>query len=200
MICDHGGVLSPVLRLLAALTLACAGLVLTGLPAQACTCEPGASLESQARRADVVFSGVLRSQERSNRHDVYTIDVERIYRGRVADTLVEISSVTRGTCGLGALKLDRSYVVFGSGSSPGLESEKCMGTSRATPSYVDQVEQVLGQGNPIPQPPGPAPSGVDPEYTRLDDSAPPEFTRLAAPGGAMVLLGLLGLVVFRQRG
>lgn len=200
MICDHGGVLSPVLRLFAALTLACAGLVLTGLPAQACTCEPGASLESQARDAEVVFSGVLRSQQRSKRLDTYTLDVERIYRGRVTDTPVEVTSETRGTCGLGALKLDRSYVVFASGPSQRLESQKCTGTSRATPSYVDEVEQVLGRGNRVPEPSGPQPSGVDPEYTRLDGTAAPEFTRLAAPGGAMVLLGLLGLVLFRKRG
>lgn len=198
MICDDGGVPAHLRRLLIALALACSGLVLTGVPAQACTCRDGESVDQQARRADVVFSGVLRSQERRAKEQVYTLDVERIYRGRVADTPVEVASSSSTTCGLGRLEVDRAYVVFATRGEAHLESAKCTGTGRATPALVADVERALGPGNQVPDPPVDEPAPA-PEYTPVDDSEPPQFTRLAAPGGAMVLLGLLGLVLFRKR-
>ncbi len=200
MICDDGGVRVPLLRLLSALALACAGSVLTGLPAQACTCGPTGSVASHARQADVVFSGVLREQVRERKRDTFTFDVERIYRGRIAETPVEVTSSATNTCGLGRLKADRDYVVFATGTDQRLRAEQCVGTGRATPAYVADVEDVLGAGNRIPQPGGEENGGaVDPVYTRVEGGTPPEFTRIAAPGGAMVLLGLLGLVLFRKR-
>jgi len=197
VICDDGGVPSHVRRLLTALALACSGLVLTGTPAQACTCKDGDTVAQQARRADVVFSGVLQTRERRARQEVYTLDVQRVYQGRVAESAVDVASPTT-SCGLGRLQADRAYVVFATGSGDGLESRKCTGTGRATPAYVADVERVLGPGRAIPDPPVDEPA-PDPEYTRVDGSEPPEFTRIAAPGGAMVLLGLLGLVLFRKR-
>ncbi len=201
MICDDVPVPRRLLRLVSALALACAGLVLTGLPAQAaCTCEGQDTVAQHAKRADVVFAGVLRSQRRAGQDRVYTVDVERIYRGRVADTPVEVSTSTRNPCGLGSLDVDRDYVFFATrASGPSLVSAKCTGTGRATPAYVDDVEQALGAGNAVPQPPVPEPQRPEPEFTRLADAEPMPFTRLAAPGGAMVLIGLLGLLLFRKR-
>lgn len=201
MICDDGGVSASVRRLLLALALACSGLVLTQVPAAnaVCRCTPVTNVRIEARAADVVFSGVLVDQRSTRIRTTYSLEVKRIYQGRVADSRVEVvSDARRSRCGLGDLRLDRPYVVFATGASR-LQSKLCSGTSRATPAYVADVERVLGPGTAIPKPPPPGQDPPKPEYTRVGDADPPEFTRLAAPGGAMVLLGLLGLILFRKR-
>ncbi len=209
MICDHGAVSIPLRGLLPALALVCSGLVLTqAAPAHAaCSCGSVSSVRTDARDADVVFTGVLVKQESGGKLTTYTLDVERIYRGRVADSPVEVVSARRsgGGCGLGRLDLDTAYLVFATRASarlgPGqLSSGECAGTDKATPSYVAEVERELGPGNEIPKPPTPGSTPEEPEYTRVEDADPPKFTRLAAPGGAMVLVGLLGLILFRKRG
>lgn len=197
MICDDGGVSASLRRLLLALALACSGLLLTQLPAQACSCG-GRGIQGHARSADVVFSGMLVQAETGRNRDIYTLDVERIYQGRVDDTPVEVVASKEFACGV-ELRADRAYVLFVREDGLRLTSGGCTGTDRATPAYVADVERVLGPGTAIPKPPPPGQEPSTPEYTRVEDADPPQFTRLAAPGGALVLLGLLGLVVFRTR-
>lgn len=189
------------LRPLLALLLACGALALVGTPAQAaCTCD-APSVRQAAQGADVVFRGTVVRQRVQGNVRSYSLEVERIYRGRVAETPVVVESPAQASrCGLGRLADGSSYVVFGLERAAALRTSRCEGTEEATPRFLRQVEEVLGAGNPLPQPEEPAPTRPEVAYTRVADTEPPDLTRLAAPGAALVLAGLLGLLVFRRRG
>jgi hypothetical protein len=102
----------------------------------------------------------------------------------------------QGDCDLRGLRVDRSYVFFVTEEGAELRADRCGGTALADDKYVGQVEDVLGAGTPI----GAAPPADNPppEFTRVADAEPETLTRMAAPGIALVLVGLLGLVVVRR--
>jgi hypothetical protein len=188
------GVPHPIRLVLPALVLACAGLVLTPTAAQACKCQVP-SVAQASRQADVVFTGLMLGQQRAGREIDLAFEVDRIYKGEVLSDTVDITSPT-DSCGL-KLTEDQSYVVFAVDNRSRLVSEECYGTTRARSREVAAVEKALGPGESF-QPPAPEP--VPPTYTKVhDDDVPPEFLRVAAPGAAMVLVGLLGWLVVRRR-
>ena len=187
----------PIRRLLGALVpallLACAGLVLAPTAAQACSC-PVPQVAKASRQADVVFTGRMLGQQKTGNQIDLALEVDRIYQGEVDSDTVDVASPT-DSCGLKLVE-DQSYVVFAVDGRQGLVSEECYGTVRATTKAVRAVEKVLGPGEKY-QPPTPEPAKA--VYTRVLDERPPEFTRAAATGAAMALVGLLGWVVVRRR-
>jgi hypothetical protein len=192
VICDDGGVPHPLRRLLLALVLACSGVVWTQVPAQACTCQIP-SVSRAASQADVVFSGVLLGEDRGNRQARLALEVDRVYKGDPGATPVEVASPT-DSCGL-RLTEGQAYVVFAVSGRTDLTSERCDGTARARGSVLTAVERALGPGERFEEPPL---EPAKPTYTRVLDAEPPEFTRLAAPGAALVLVGLLGWLLVRR--
>jgi hypothetical protein len=69
------------------------------------------------------------------------------------------------------------------------------GTAEATRKLTRQVVHRLGNGaQPEPNPPATA------TFTKVAHANPPRLTRLLAPGAALLLLSLLGLLVVGRLG
>jgi len=203
---------SAVRRLLAACLLA-ASVVLVAAPTSgAATAAPGDCLRispaDAAEAADAVFTGVVISVRRTSKatpNEAATfaneVQVELVFKGAIRTTTVPVATrgSTRTLPGLGALTKGERYLFFGraldSTSSPAIVSGGCSGTGVAVSDQVTRVEELLGEG----QPPVP-PEEPEASFARVDDTDPTDFTRSAAPGLALVLVGLLGLVVVRRLG
>lgn len=201
MICCDGRVFQNARRLLAALFLAGSGVVLAQMPAHACSCV-STTMQAQAKRADDVFSGTVTdaTSTKSGKQTTWTYDVEveRIYKGDVATSTVQVTSqggTSGSSCGLGQLPADKPYVFFAQAEGSELSAGACGGTAPATPHRVKTVERVLGDGH-TPAAPEPAPEKA--VFTRVADAEPTDLSRIAAPGVALVLAGLLGFFVVRR--
>ena len=86
---------------------------------------------------------------------------------------------------------------MGSSASTGVNSADsgAGGTVPVDAEVVDKVVRLLGEGrDPVP----PVPESA--EFTPVETGEPTTLARAAAPGLALVLIGLLGLVVVRGLG
>ncbi len=194
---------SPVLRrLLIALLLACPAIVLSQMSAHAaCSCKPG-NVQQSAQSADAVFSGVLAGQSTGPtgtdgaRETTYEIEAETAYKGDIRTADVVVTS-PKNACTLGKLVADRKYVFFVTMDGAAFTTDRCGGTGPANATLVDKVERVLGTGSDVGVAPPAAAEAA--EFTKVDDAEPDSLTRLAAPGAALVIVGLLGLILVRLR-
>lgn len=187
--------LVPARRLVAALVLAGCALGVGALPA-------GADTQADAKRASAVFTGtvtdVRRTPERGARPATATYDVrvDRVYKGSVRTETVQVASArTSKTCRRLGLSPQREYVFFVAAEASAFRADTCSGTAGATGRLIARVQRMLGDGRlPVPAPPEQA------VFTRVADAEPATLTRMAAPGVALVLVGLLGLIVVRRVG
>ena len=176
-------------RRLVALALASGALVATTAAPASAACEhPDATLEQQTMRADAVFTGTVADRRAAGRKVTYDVDVDLVHKGDIGEqATVETPSGTKA-CGVPDLKPDQEYVWFVAEDGDTLTATRDGGTTRATSAHVQQVEDLLGQGT-SPTPPVPAQATFTPV---AGDQA--ELTRIAAPGVALVIVGLLGLL------
>jgi hypothetical protein len=184
VICWNGRVFAKTRRLLprlfAALVLACVGIVLAQVPSQAvCRCVQQSDVQTDIKRADAVFSGVVVESSgtaRGSKSDfaTYEIEADTLYKGNVRTSTVDVRS-KNDDCSLGDLKSDERYVFFVTEQSSELRADRCGGTAASSGKLVRQVE-----------------------FTKVSDAEPDSLTRIAAPGAALVLVGLLGLLVVRR--
>ncbi|WP_133058926.1 MULTISPECIES: hypothetical protein [unclassified Nocardioides] len=179
------------LRLLtAALLLAGSGAVALGTPAATAAAprcpDDGASIQTHTMDADDVFTGSVTDRAREGDQVVYTVAVDRVYKGDV--DIPEVSVTTdraARACGLPDLATGSPYVFFTSGED--LSTAAASGTAEATEARVARLVRLLGEGR-APTPPEPDTA----TFTRVA-GAPTSLERVAAPGLALVIVGLLGL-------
>lgn len=190
-----------------ALLLACAGILVIDAPAFACSCKD-ADATDHAEAADVVFVGTVvetRLPEPDEQGRVrglltYVVDVERIYKSAavVTDTTQVASPISDAGCGLGELEPGTEFVFYATVRSgeAGFRATSCGGSGPASPTRIAEVEQELGPGRPVvsdAEPPAPV-------LTPVETTAPRSLGRLVAPGAALALVGLLGLVLVQVTG
>ena len=161
---------------------------------------PPVTVRDSSKAAMAVFSGVVTDVQRSARTDgqpgaIYTqtVTVDLVYQGKISTETVSVQTDrNRFACSLGALAVNTEYMFFVTGTGQPWVASGTSGTRVSSETVVAQVVRLLGDGvGPIKPPPETA------VFTPVDTSEPQSLSRSAAPGAALVLVGLLGLVVVR---
>jgi hypothetical protein len=154
---------------------------------------PAAAVAVQ--RATVVFTGVVTSATVSGDSFVQSVQVDRVYKGDVTSADVRVRT-TSGACGLGRLTPDERYVVLATPDGDSWLAGPRSGTAPANDALLARVQSLLGSGT------APTTSSAPQEvsYQQVADTHPRSFLRMAAPGFALVIVGLLGLAVARRWG
>lgn len=170
----------------------------------ACSCTAQAiagDTERLARNANDVFTGTVTSSTTASREDgangavfVHQVQVGLVYKGDVRDEVLAVQTTSGGPCDLGQLPTGTPYAFFVGVADGVLVADGCGGTQRKRANLVTELETLYGEGQP-PRQERPAEEAVIEE---VGVAAPVTFSRAAAPGAALVLVGLLGLVVVRR--
>lgn len=179
--------LRPLVALLLVVVAGLAGALLGAAPAHACTCATS-DLAKLTKSADLVYVGVVQSTSTTDDGDEqFQVLAQRLFKGELDSARVTVTNPVTGSCALGpAERGDRWLFLTG----PDHTTTLCDGTRPLRQRDLAKVQRLLGVGERLPAP--------DPQkavFTRVEADPPQEFTRMAAPGAAAALLGLLGLVV-----
>jgi hypothetical protein len=197
-----GRVIRPGRRVLAAAVTAAALLVvpLSGSPAQAAPPRkcPSPTLDQAINRADVVFRGQVKkvrgvTGQGKQRTRTYQVLSDRVYQSSLVQPAVVVTARAGVRCALPKLVEGGRYLFFVQESGARLMAVPP--TGKATAKLTRQVESKLGSGaQPEPVPPATA------ELTPVPHADPPALTRLLAPGAALLIISLLGLLVVGRLG
>ena len=180
-------------RLLATLLLAGAVVLVSPVPAQA-KCAT-ATLAQRVQHAQAVFSAQVTGVVRSRDLTSYAVTVETVYKGAVrARTTV---TTPTGTPYELVLNTGHRYLVLGTLNGQVVSANACGGSTAMSASATAAIVALLGDGKaPVGATPPAAPAPV---FTRTSTGDPAPFARLAAPGAALVIVGILGLFLLRRR-
>jgi hypothetical protein len=168
-------------------------------PGRAPDC-PAVTVKDSTKAAMAVFSGTVTEVEKQPRTDgqpgaiyLQTVTVDLVYQGKISTETVQVQTDrNRLACSLGALAVNTDYMFFVTGSGDPWLASGTSGTRASSDTVIAQVERLLGEGQP---PIEPAPERA--VFTPVDTSEPQSLSRAAAPGAALVLVGILGLLVVR---
>jgi hypothetical protein len=208
--CCNGGVTPSRLRSFAA-ALVVAAAVGTGAAAAtppAAADEPTVkcpfiSVGDSSKRSMAVFTGLVTEVAKEEKpagepgaYYLQDVTVTRVYRGEIDTEAVQVrSEKVPKQCSLGELSVGTEYMFFAVSSGDPWIAESGGGTVPVDPEVVDKVERVLGEGRAPVAPPKPSA-----EFTPVEVGEPTTLSRAAAPGLALILVGLLGLIVVRGLG
>lgn len=189
----------PLLALLVALTG-----ILVGVPTGSSYAAPGCPPfnVNSAVRAPAIFDGRVTSAPRVNRAlraVMYSVQVQTSLKGTARGTVAV--ALVRGPCSLGrTLKLNEDYYFFVNPNARGT-GWVAPGTAPTVVPYTEPVTQQLHALLDRPSPtPTPTPTPTPVTFARPTAGEPSSFTRVAAPGAALVIIGLLGYLVVRRLG
>ena len=191
-------------RLLVLVVVALTTVIVSDASAHAaCRCKD-LTLPQQVNNAGAVFSGTLTmasgpttSGDRQTMS--YDVKVDRVYKGDITSPRVTVKSdASEAACGLTGMTADTRYLFFvrvSEADAADLFANSCGGTGPAKSARTQKIVALLGPGStPIP------PTPEEATFTPVAGAEPATLTRLAAPGAAMVVVGLLGLMVFGALG
>jgi hypothetical protein len=203
--CCNGGVPTRLFRVLAA-ALVVTATVLTGAATSAAAPDepavkcPFISVADSSKAAMAVFTGqvtaVTKQEKPAGEPGAYylqDVTVTRVYQGEIDTEAVQVrTEKVPKACSLGELVVGTEYLFFVVSSGDPWIAESGGGTVPVDAEVVEKVERVLGEGrDPVPPPPESA------EFTSVQTGEPTTLSRAAAPGLALILVGLLGLLVVR---
>lgn len=182
------------MRRVMVLVLVALGCVLfTEAPAQACD-RPVPSVSKALQRSTFVFSGTVRKVTSAGDQTTYAVAVDRVYDGRVDESVMVTAPRTRADCALGFGRGDEVMFVTRDGSGDKFTTTSFEGSRSLTPQVRAAVVDELGRGSK-PVPPEPAVEEPPLEMIVLDDGETMSFAALALPGGILVALGLVVLLM-----
>ncbi len=179
-------------------TVALLGVPLAAAPAHAAPACPKTTLDRDIARADVVFRGIVKKVPPAHtvgKHRLrsYPVISDRVYKSSLVTRAVVVTARVDGDCTLPTLTQGGRYIFFA--LERGSRLMATTATAKATPKLTHQVVTRLGSGaQPEPNPPATA------TFTKVAHANPPRLSRLLAPGAALLLLSLLGLLVVGRLG
>ena len=125
--------------------------------------------------------------------DTYFVDADRVYKSSLVTHRVAVTAFVGTRCALPTLDQNARYIFFVKEHKSRLLATNA--TAKATPRLTHQVVKRLGNGaQPQETPPAAA------QFTKVADASPPALSRLLAPGAALVILSMLGLLVLARLG
>jgi hypothetical protein len=180
-----------------------AALVAAAGPATAAPAAPSHkckqhTLNQETKKANVVFRGAVDKVGHAHgkgtqRTRVYRVTADRVYQGSLVTDKVRVTAEVGVKCPPPKLSENKRYIFFVIEDGSRLVSTSA--TARATHHLTDKVVAKLGNGaQPHSTPP------AKPAFSKVANAAPPRLSRLLAPGAAVVVLSLLGLVVIGRLG